>query len=176
MFKLIVLDRDGVINEDSPLYVKSPKEWLAIPGSLAAIAKLQLYGYKVVIATNQSGIARHYFTPKTLVSIHKKMLTQIAAVGGNAVDIFVCPHRSEDNCDCRKPKAGMLLQAARQFNIDPKEMLIIGDSIRDIMAAKACGAAAVLVKTGNGAQTLQNNKIDVPVYANLAEAVDLFVI
>ena len=176
MFKLIVLDRDGVVNEDSPTYVKSPDEWHAIGGSLAAIAKLQRYGYKVVVATNQSGIARHYFTTKTLALIHAKMMAQLEATGGHRIDIFICPHMPEDNCACRKPKAGMLLQAARQFDIDPKEMLVIGDSMRDIMAAKACGATAVLVKTGNGEQTIKNEKLDVPIYANLAEAVDLFVL
>ena len=90
---------------------------------------------------------------------------------------FICPHEPEDNCECRKPKPGLLLQAARHFNVDPTEMLVIGDSMRDIVAAKACGAAAILVKTGKGVETLkQAENIDVPVYANLAEAVDLFVV
>lgn len=176
MIKLIVLDRDGVINEDSPAYIKSLDEWHAIPGSLAAIAKLQRYGYRVVVATNQSGVARHYFTMETLALIHEKMLAQLEAVGGNRLEIFICPHKPEDNCTCRKPKAGMLLQAARQFNVNPKEILVVGDSMRDIMAAKACGATAVLVRTGNGERTIQNEKIDVPIYANLAEVVDLFVL
>jgi D-glycero-D-manno-heptose 1,7-bisphosphate phosphatase len=178
MFKLIVLDRDGVINEDSPFYIKSPEEWLAIVGSIEAIVKLQHHGYKVAIATNQSGIARHYFTAETLALIHKKMISQIEAAGGrfNVDDIFICPHKPEDNCECRKPKPGLLLQAVRQFNVDPIEMLVIGDSMRDIVAAKACGAAAILVKTGKGMDTLkQTENIDVPVYADLAEAVDLLV-
>jgi len=176
MFKLVILDRDGVINEDSSFYIKSPDEWHAIPGSLEAIAKLQRSGYSVAIATNQSGIAKHYFTAKTLDSIHKKMIAQIATMGGHLDmhDIFVCPHRSEDNCECRKPKPGLLLQAARKFNVAPGEILVIGDAMRDILAAKICGAAAVLVKTGKGMETLKT-KIDVPVYANLAEAVDFFI-
>lgn len=173
MFKLIILDRDGVINEDSPFYIKSPDEWHAIAGSLEAIAKLQHLGYKVVVATNQSGIARNYFTLDTLDSIHKKMIAQIAAVGGNLGmnDIFVCPHGPEDNCECRKPKPGLLWQIAHQFKVKPGEMLVIGDAIRDILAAKTCGAAAILVKTGKGMETLKA-KIDVPIYADLAEAVD----
>jgi D-glycero-D-manno-heptose 1,7-bisphosphate phosphatase len=178
VFKLIVLDRDGVINEDSPLYIKSPYEWYAIAGSIGAIVKLQRYGYKVAIATNQSGIARHYFTVDTLALIHKKMIAEIEAAGGRfSVDnIFICPHKPEDNCECRKPKPGLLLQAARKFNVDTTEMLIIGDSMRDIVAAKACGAAAILVKTGKGMDTLkQAENIDVPACADLAEAVDSFV-
>lgn len=178
VFKLIVLDRDGVINEDSPFYIKTPDEWCAIAGSIAAIVKLQRHGYKVAIATNQSGIARHYFTAETLVLIHKKMIVEIEAAGGhfNVDDIFICPHGPEDNCECRKPKPELLLRAARQFNVNPTEMLVIGDSMRDIAAAKACGAAAVLVKTGKGEQTLkQAENIDVPVYADLAEAVDMLI-
>ncbi|CAL7960682.1 D-glycero-beta-D-manno-heptose-1,7-bisphosphate 7-phosphatase [Gammaproteobacteria bacterium] len=173
MFKLIVLDRDGVINEDSPFYIKSPDEWHAIPGSLEAIAKLQHSGYSVAIATNQSGIARHYFTAETLDSVHKKMIAQITVAGGHLDmnDIFVCPHRPEDNCKCRKPKPGLLLQAAHKFNVAPEEILVIGDAVRDILAAKACGAAAILVKTGKGMETLKA-EIDVPIYADLAEAVD----
>lgn len=174
ILKLIVLDRDGVINEDSPFYIKSPDEWHAITGSLEAIAKLQHNGYKVVIATNQSGIAKYYFTADTLHSIHKKMIEQIAAAGGNFEinDIFVCPHGPEDNCACRKPKPGMLLQAAHKFNIIPSEMLVIGDSMCDILAAKACGASSILVKTGKGEETLQTQNIDVPVYADLSEAIN----
>jgi len=173
MFKLIVLDRDGVINEDSLFYIKSPAEWHVIAGSLEAIAKLQHSGYNVAIATNQSGIARHYFTAEILDSIHKKMIAQIKAVGGHLDmdDIFVCPHGPEDNCECRKPKPGLLLQAARKFDVAPGEILVIGDAMRDILAAKACGATAILVKTGKGMETLKA-EIDVPVYADLAEAVD----
>lgn len=177
MYKLIILDRDGVINEDSPLYIKSQDEWHAIPGSLGAIAKLQRYGYKIAIATNQSGIARRYFTVDDLNLIHKKMLAQIASAGGNlhSDNIFICPHKPEDCCECRKPKPGMLLQAAHQFNIDPSEILMIGDSMRDIIAAKACGASAILVKTGKGEETLRAKNIDanIPVYTDLADAVDL---
>lgn len=176
MFKLIALDRDGVINEDSPFYIKSPDEWHAIPKSLEAIAKLHKHGYKVVVVTNQSGVARHYFTAKTLDLIHKKMLTQIAKVGGHIDDIFICPHGPQDNCECRKPKPGLLLKAAQKFNVAPEEILVIGDSMRDILAAKAFGTAVILVKTGKGAETLEVEKPDVPIYADLNDAVDLFIL
>ena len=173
MYKLIVLDRDGVINEDSPLYIKSPAEWRAASGSIEAIAKLRRHGYKVVIASNQSGIARGYFTQNTLDAIHKKMLDQIEAAGGHIENIFICPHGPEDNCECRKPKSGLLLQAANKFNISPSEMLIIGDSMRDILAAKNCGAAAIFIETAHKADDLLTAKTaGVPVYAILAEAVD----
>jgi D-glycero-D-manno-heptose 1,7-bisphosphate phosphatase len=173
MLKLIILDRDGVINEDSPFYIKSPDEWRAIPGSLEAIAKLQNSGYSVAIATNQSGIAKRYFTVETLNSVHKKMITQITALGGylDMNDIFFCPHEPEDNCECRKPKPGLLLQAARKFNVAPGGILVIGDTVRDILAAQACGAAAILVKTGKGMK-ISKTEIDVPIYNDLAEAVD----
>jgi len=173
MYKLIVLDRDGVINQDSPTYIKSPEEWHAIPGSIEAIAKLHRHGYKVVVATNQSGIARGYFTQNTLDAMHKKMLDQIEAAGGHIEDIFICPHGPEDGCECRKPKSGLLLQAANKFNISPSEMLIIGDSIRDILAAKNYGATAIFIKTSNKNDDLLAAKsAGISVYASLAEAVD----
>jgi len=173
MIKLIVLDRDGVINEDSPAYIKSPDEWHAIPGSLDAIAKLKQMGYKIAIATNQSGIARGYYTIDILHAIHKKMLAEIEKAGGEIDEIFFCPHVTEDNCDCRKPKPGLLLQAAKQFHIETSEMLFIGDSMRDILAAKNCGAKAIFVNTSNKPNDMLVAKhAGVPIYANLAEAVD----
>lgn len=176
MIKLIVLDRDGVINEDSPDYIRSPKEWRAIPGSMKAIAKLKQRGYKVAIATNQSGIARGYYTLETLEAIHKKMLDEVEAAGGKIDGIFVCPHVNEDNCECRKPKPGLLLQAAKQFNIDPSEILLIGDSMRDIHAANNCGAKAIFVNSSHKTHDLlEAKKAGIPVYADLAEAVDALV-
>jgi D-glycero-D-manno-heptose 1,7-bisphosphate phosphatase len=173
MIKLIVLDRDGVINEDSPTYIKSPDEWHVIPGSLEAIAKLKKHGYKVIVATNQSGIARGYYTADTLDAIHQKMVTEIEKAGGQIDGIFVCPHITEDNCDCRKPKPSLLLQAAKQFNINPTEMLVIGDAMRDILAAKNCGARAILVSSGNKINDILAAKnAGISIYINLAEAVD----
>jgi D-glycero-D-manno-heptose 1,7-bisphosphate phosphatase len=172
MFKLIVLDRDGVINQDSPEFIKSPEEWHAIPGSLAAIAKLNRLGCPVVVATNQSGIARGLYTLADLELIHAKMLREIEAAGGHIDGVFICPHGPEDNCDCRKPKPGLLLQIAKKFNVEPSEMLTIGDSMRDILAAKACGAAAILVKTGNGRATIEQQQVDVPIYDDLASVAE----
>lgn len=172
--KLIVLDRDGVVNHDSEQFIKSAKEWRAIPGSLEAIAKLNQAGFTVVVATNQSGIARGYFSSLELKSIHKKMEIELAAHNGHFAGIFICPHRAEDNCSCRKPKPGLLLEIAKKFNIKPEEMLTIGDSMRDILAAQACNAKAILVKTGKGAQTVATatEKFNVPIFNDLAAAVD----
>lgn len=174
MTKLIVLDRDGVINKDSASYIKSPKEWQAVPGSLAAIAKLTSLGYKIVIATNQSGIARGYFTIDTLNAIHKKMLAKINAAGGHIEHIFICPHGPNDNCGCRKPKPGLLLQAASQLHISPSEMLVIGDSIRDITAAQSFGANAIFIQTANkSADLLAAQAAGVQICTDLAEAADI---
>ena len=151
--KVIVLDRDGVINQDSPDYIKTPDEWHALPGSLEAIARLYQAGYLLTIATNQSGVGRGLFTLDTLWQIHQKMLAQIAAAGGYVEKIFWCPHSPEDNCYCRKPKPGLLLQVAEVFACGFKNMIVIGDSARDIEAANAVGAHALLVRTGNGVKT-----------------------
>lgn len=172
MYKLIVLDRDGVINKDSPLYIRSPAEWHAVPGSIEAIAKLYRYGYKIVVATNQSGIARGYLTKDALDEIHKKMLGQIKEAGGHIEAIFICPHGPEDCCECRKPKPGLLLQAAKQFNIDPAEMLVIGDSTRDMLAAQNCGAAAIFIETDKKDHLAAAKKAGIPIYADLAAAVN----
>lgn len=172
--KLIILDRDGVINQDSDQFIKSPAEWKAIPGSLSAIAKLNCTGFNVVVATNQSGIARGYFSAETLKNIHQKMEAELVAHHGKIAGIFICPHGPEDNCTCRKPKPGLLLEIAKKFNVKPEEMLSIGDSMRDILAAKACGAHAILVKTGKGAKTISSatNEFNVPVFDDLAAAVE----
>ena len=161
MFKLIVLDRDGVINEDSDAYIKSCDEWHAIDGSIEAIVKLQKCGYKVAIATNQSGLARNYFTTQELNLMHDKLIGLIKDAGGefSRKNIFICPHKPEDNCECRKPKPGLLIQAANYFNVDPSEILFVGDAERDILAAKAFGVRAALVTTGKGQKTLEQMKI-----------------
>ena len=145
MVKLIALDRDGVINEDSPNYIKSPEEWIPIHGSLESIAQLTTWGYTMVVVTNQSGVGRGYFSLATLEAIHKKMLQTVRHAGGEIASIFYCPHIPEDDCDCRKPKPGLLLQAATNLNIPPNDILMIGDSFCDILAAKNCGAQAIFL-------------------------------
>ena len=171
--KLIILDRDGVINEDSPEYIKSPQEWHAIPGSLEAIAQLNRAGYIVVVATNQSGIARGYFSSQTLDAIHAKMHKEIAEHGGKIDGIFICPHGPKDDCTCRKPKPGLLQQIGEHFKIPASQTLVIGDSIRDLEAAKAYGAEAILVLTGKGQHAAKSmaHFPAVAVYKDLAAAV-----
>ena len=151
--KLVILDRDGVINHDSDQYIKSPEEWKPVPGSLAAIARLNQAGYRVVVATNQSGIGRGLFETDTLMAIHDKMLKALAQVGGRIDAVFFCPHTNLDNCDCRKPKPGMFREIAARFNADLAGVPAIGDSMRDLQVAAAVGAQPMLVLTGKGKKT-----------------------
>ncbi len=174
-YKLVILDRDGVINEDSNEYIKSPGEWHAIPGSLEAIAKLNKAGCKVVIATNQSGIARGLFTVKTLQKIHQKMQDELAKIGAHIDDIFYCPHHPDDNCACRKPKPKMLLEILRKYNAPA---LFIGDSFKDIQVARKIGCDVFLVRTGKGNKTFEEHHselTDIPVYEDLLQAVSSFI-
>ena len=151
--KLIILDRDGVINFDSAQFIKSPDEWKPIPGSLAAIAKLNQAGYRVVVATNQSGVGRGLFDMDTLNAIHEKMVKSLAQVGGRLDAIFFCPHTSADNCNCRKPRAGMLHEIAKRFNADLTGVPAVGDALRDLQAAITVDAKPYLVLTGKGKKT-----------------------
>ncbi|HHQ15105.1 MAG TPA: D-glycero-beta-D-manno-heptose 1,7-bisphosphate 7-phosphatase [Chromatiales bacterium] len=170
--RLVILDRDGVINRDSDDYIKSPAEWEPLPGSLAAIAALNQAGFTVVIASNQSGLGRGLFTADDLDAIHRKMRDAITAAGGRLDGIYYCPHRPEDNCDCRKPRAGLLKRIAADFDTGLTGVPIIGDSGRDLDAARAVGARPILVRTGNGEQTLRNypDPDGIEVYADLAAA------
>jgi len=151
--KLIILDRDGVINFDSDHYIKSPEEWKPIPGSLSAIARLNQTGYRVVVATNQSGIGRGLFGMDVLNAIHDKMLRSAAQVGARIDAVFFCPHTDADRCDCRKPKPGMLHEIALRFNVELAGLPAVGDSLRDLQAAAAVGARPILVMTGKGVKT-----------------------
>ena len=153
--KLIILDRDGVINFDSDHFIKSPAEWKPIPGSLEAIARLTQAGYRVVIASNQSGIDRGLFDMDTLNAIHEKMHHAVKTAGGRIDAIFYCPHSDESNCACRKPKPGMFERIAACFNIDLADTHAVGDSRRDLQTAVAAGARPVLVLTGHGKETQQ---------------------
>lgn len=155
---LIVLDRDGVINRDSDDYIKSPEEWIPIEGSLEAIALLNRSGFRVVVATNQSGIDRGLFSIDTLFEIHKKMYRLLAEVGGTLDGVFFCPHKPKSGCDCRKPKPGLLHQIERRLGASLKDVPVVGDSLRDLEAARAVGAAPVLVRTGKGERTLAQHR------------------
>jgi D-glycero-D-manno-heptose 1,7-bisphosphate phosphatase len=151
--KLIILDRDGVINFDSDQFIKSPEEWKPIPGSLEAIARLNQAGYRVAVATNQSGIGRGLFDMPTLNAIHDKMHKSLAQVGGRVDAIFFCPHTNDANCECRKPKSGMIEEIATRFGVSLKGVPAVGDSLRDLEAAGRLGAQPYLVLTGKGTKT-----------------------
>lgn len=153
--KLVILDRDGVINYDSDQFIKRPEEWKPIPGSLEAIARLNQAGYRVVVATNQSGIGRGLFDMPTLNAIHDKLHKSLAQVGGRIDAIFFCPHTNESQCDCRKPKSGLLREIATRYGISLAGVPAVGDSLRDLQAAAQVGASPYLVRTGKGARTEQ---------------------
>jgi len=176
--KLAILDRDGVINQDSDQYIKTPDEWVPIEGSLKAIARLNHAGYRVFVATNQSGLGRGLFSIETLHTIHQKMMDEIQAQGGHIEAILFCPHVPEDHCDCRKPNPGLLLEIARRANQSLKDVPIIGDSYRDLEAARTVGAVPILVKTGKGLLTLSKHAKDLRdtlIFDDLASAVDMLI-
>jgi len=172
--KLVILDRDGVINFDSDHFIKSPAEWKPIPGSLEAIARLTQAGFKVVVASNQSGIDRGLFDMDTLNAIHDKMHRAVKAAGGRIDAIFYCPHSADSNCDCRKPKPGMFERIAACFNADLRTAYAVGDSLRDLQAASSAGAKPVLVLTGKGkgTQTDDNLPEGTQVFDDLAAVVE----
>lgn len=171
--KLVILDRDGVINQDSATFIKSPSEWIPIPGSLEAIVALNQAGYRVVVATNQSGIARGLFDMVTLNAIHDKMHRALAQMGGRIEALFYCPHAADDHCDCRKPKTGMIEEIARRFSIELPQVFGVGDAMRDLQAFSNAGCKPILVRTGKGNETFAQGSLPTGtlVVADLAEAV-----
>lgn len=171
---VVILDRDGVINADSDAFVKSPDEWLPLPGALEAIARLDEAGWLVFVATNQSGLARGLFDAATLAAIHQKLRDALGAIGAGIEGIFVCPHGPDDGCSCRKPKPGLYLAIAEVCGHSLDRVPIIGDSFRDLEAARAVGGRPILVRTGKGERTLAEHPelADGEVYADLAAAVD----
>ncbi|MEM6513621.1 MAG: D-glycero-beta-D-manno-heptose 1,7-bisphosphate 7-phosphatase [Pseudomonadota bacterium] len=173
--RLVVLDRDGVINQDSDDYIKSPQEWIPIPGSLEAIARLNASGYLVAVATNQSGLARGLFDADTLDAIHTRMHRCLAEVGGYIDIVRLCPHGPDDGCDCRKPASGLFHQIRDELELPMDDVPAIGDSLRDLQAAAGVNARPILVRTGKGAlteQKLPEPLKHTPVYDDLAAAVD----
>ena len=171
--KLIVLDRDGVINYDSEHFIKSPEEWRPVPGSVEAVARLNHAGYRVVVATNQSGIGRGLFDMGMLNTIHEKMHKALAHAGARVDAIFFCPHTADSRCECRKPKAGMLIEIGKRFNTELTGVPCIGDSLRDLQAAEAAGAQPMLVLTGKGEKTLRDGNFpkNTVIFPDLAFAV-----
>ena len=161
--KVVVLDRDGVVNRDSDEFIKSPAEWQPLPGSIEAIADLSRAGFLIALATNQSGLARGLFDIVALESIHEKFRELVKSHGGAVDGIFYCPHGPEDGCSCRKPATGLLRQIETRFACSLRDCWFIGDSLRDLQAARTHGCRPVLVRTGNGMKTeksLQNNGLE----------------
>ncbi|NBA97011.1 D-glycero-beta-D-manno-heptose 1,7-bisphosphate 7-phosphatase [Pseudomonas sp. R5(2019)] len=152
--KLLILDRDGVINEDSDAYIKSVDEWIPIPGSIDAIAQLSKAGWTVAVATNQSGIARGYYDLATLEAMHTRLRELVAEQGGEVGKIVYCPHGPDEGCNCRKPLPGMLKTIADHYGVDLAGLWFVGDSMGDLEAAVAVDSQPVLVKTGKGSKTL----------------------
>lgn len=178
--KLVILDRDGVINQDSDDYIKSVEEWMPIPGSIEAIAALSKAGYSIAIATNQSGLARGYFDLNTLNAMHGKMTQLVSEAGGSIQHIAFCPHGPQDNCDCRKPNPGLLEQISSALKTPlTSEVHMVGDSIKDLEAAQRAGCSPNLVKTGKGLKSFvklkapENSHLQgIAVYNDLLDFVD----
>ncbi|HSN20121.1 MAG TPA: D-glycero-beta-D-manno-heptose 1,7-bisphosphate 7-phosphatase [Usitatibacter sp.] len=170
--KLAILDRDGVINYDSDLYIKSPAEWRPIPGSIEAIARLNQGGYRVAVATNQSGIGRGLFDMATLNAINDKMMEMVFRHGGRIDALFFCPHTPDEGCSCRKPRTGMLEEIAARFHADLRGAPCVGDSLKDMQAADAVGAQPILVLTGKGRVAREEGGLPKKtlVFEDLAEA------
>jgi len=176
--RLVVLDRDGVINRDSESFIRTPDEWHAIPGSLEGIALLSRHGFTVAVASNQSGLARGYFDLPALDAIHKKMRAAVSAVGGEIGEIVFCPHGPDDNCNCRKPAPGLLQQLGEHYSLRMAGVPFIGDAERDLEAAHKVGSRAILVRTGKGAATEKAAVLsgrEVEVYDDLLRAAETLV-
>ncbi len=172
---LVILDRDGVINHDAEAFIKSPEEWRPVEGSPEAIARLTAAGVTVAVATNQSGLGRHLFDVAALTAIHKRMRQAVESVGGKIDRIVHCPHLPEAGCRCRKPQPGMLLDLVEHYGVPADSVPFVGDSVRDIQAARAAGLQPVLVLTGNGGKALAEIGQDaLPVFHDLAEFVDAY--
>ncbi len=171
--KLIILDRDGVINQDSDNFIKSVDAFIPLPGSVEAIARLNQAGYRVAIATNQSGIARGYYDLDTLNAMHDKLRSELATHGGSIDMIAFCPHGPDDSCECRKPKPGMYQAIAKRFDVSLRDVPVIGDSLRDLQAAQQVDAKPILVRTGKGERTIAKGEglEGIPVYDDLSAAV-----
>ncbi|MFN2411064.1 MAG: D-glycero-beta-D-manno-heptose 1,7-bisphosphate 7-phosphatase [Halomonas sp.] len=173
--QLVILDRDGVINHDSDAYIKSLAEWVPLPGAIKAIAKLSQAGFTVAVATNQSGIARGLYDEVTLQTMHMHLHSLVNAKGGQIAHIVYCPHGPDDNCDCRKPLPGLLVDIQKTLGMESLEgSWMVGDSLRDLQAGEAVGCRPVLVKTGKGEKAFNRNVglEKTAVYRDLAEFAD----
>lgn len=168
---IIILDRDGVINYDSPEYIKSAEEWRPLPGSIEAIASLSKAGHKIYVASNQAGLARGLFDLVALNQIHDKFINAVEQENGVIESIFFCPHHPNDNCDCRKPKTGLLEKISLHSRQSLTGAPFVGDSLKDIQSAITMGCQPILVETGNGKitkETLDLEELEVPCFADLS--------
>ncbi len=172
MTKLIILDRDGIINQDSLHYIKSPDEFIVFPSSMHAIARLTTAGYRVAVATNQSGIARGYYDDVILAAIHEKMLAGVHEAGGHIDAVMYCPHMPDAGCPCRKPRPGLLYMIAERFNCSLINVPFVGDRVSDIQAAEAAGAKPIMVLSSMTCHVDLKDYPNVPVYGSLADYVD----
>lgn len=174
--KLVILDRDGVINQDSDDFIKSVEEWIPLPGSIEAIARLSQAGFTVVVATNQSGLGRGLFTESALEAMHERLVQKVSDAGGQLGKIYHCPHRPDEGCSCRKPAAGMLDTIARDYRTELTGVPIVGDSLRDLQAGQTHRCLPILVRTGKGgrseAELAATDLKDALVVDDLAAAVD----
>lgn len=172
---LVILDRDGVINQDSDAYIKTVDEWVPIPGSLEAIARLNHAGFRVVVASNQSGLGRGLFSIEELNAMHKNFRRELSVLGAQVDAIFFCPHKPDAHCLCRKPLPGLLEDIARRLRVDLTGVPFVGDTLADIQAASSVGAFPLLVLTGKGEKVVaqsRSNLTGIPVFADLAAATD----
>ena len=177
--KLIILDRDGVINRDSSEFIKTPDEWIPIRGSLEAIARLSQAGFDVVVISNQSGVGRKIISADMLAQINVRMIDHVQQSGGKIQCVLFCPHHPDDNCQCRKPRIGLYEELSERLGLNYHGVYSVGDSLRDLQAAQTAGATPILVKTGNGKKTLKQIHKDkeslfddTPVFDNLAQFAD----
>lgn len=176
---IVILDRDGVINEDSDHYIKSEEEWIPIPGSLESMARLSDRGFRLGVATNQSGLARNLFDEFALARMHEKMSQQLAELGGRIDALCYCPHSPDAQCDCRKPGTGLLRQLSIELDADLTGAAFIGDSLKDLQAAISFGMEPVLVRTGKGSETeklLGELPVEIKVFDSLCHVVDRYLL
>ncbi len=174
--RAILLDRDGVINVESDAFIKSPNEWVPLPGVIEAVAALSTQSVRIAICSNQSGIARNKISGANLSAIHRKMFHTLVSAGGRIDVMRYCPHGPDENCRCRKPRGGMILDLCRTFNLHPKDALVIGDAERDLVAALDAGSRAALVRTGRGLEAERSaRRLQVPVFDDLLSIATEFI-
>lgn len=174
--RLVVLDRDGTLNLDDKAIISGPDDWVPVPGALEAVARLNQAGWRVVIATNQSGLGRGLFDADTMNRVHAKMNKLLAGVGARVDAVFFCPHTRDDVCDCRKPKPGLILKIAERFALPVVDIAVAGNTVRHIQAGHAAGAQTHLLLTGKcEAYSLTDLPPGLPVDAHVHASLDAFV-